>query len=253
MRILSIVRTFLNLPTRIARRNRLKMSTTTGFFRNPNQLEIIYNHVPAPKRVYVFASSNGCEVYSMAMFYASRNADKCPRFLGFDIEPACVKTARNGVYHSREVDYYGDGRAFIDPYRRYLGNLGCDTWRVERTIMDRGFIQSLGPADIVCCQNVLIHMSESDNLLALSLLCRLLSGKKLLVIAGMRPSLRCRITRALGLNPVVDGCREVHEAQRDLRHAWDHSPFFLRPYIALPPFTECQDWQRLYSTMFYLE
>ena len=118
------------------------------------------------------------------------------------------------------------------------------------SVLDEAFMSQLPPADIVFCQNVLIHLGPEQNRIALRALRGLVSPNGLLAIGGMRPELRSALTNEFRLHPITEDCRVIHDGWRDLRHWWEESKPWAREYFALEPFQESADWERRYSSLF---
>ena len=251
----------------IYRRKNLLMSTTTAFLRNIVQLNTIYDLANSPQRIYVFACSQGCEAYSLAMIYHKKNPDSIPHIFGFDIDRECLKKAEIGIYSAKDL-LYGSNRHDETTVTRFLSKylvLQDDgNYRVVESIqsqcsfafgsiLDPQFTQTLDKADIVFCQNVLIHMTEAENKDAIELLANTVRPGGLLVIGGMRLPVRERIMKISGLVPITTNCREIHEAQKDLRNLWNRNMAMNRSYIAMPPFTQAEGWEYQFSTIFRKE
>lgn len=244
-------------------RNRLRVSTTTGFFRNDRQMETILCLFPRPKTIYFFGCSDGCEPYAFAIHLKLSDPSVEPDILGFDINEGCIAKARAAVYANNQLDYYRTGTALTGPkaqfFRRANGNkfqLDAQIARVCKfklgSVLDEEFISKLPPADLVFCQNVLDHLSPKQNRIALRNLRGLLTTHSLLVIGGMRPELRSALTQELRLDPVTNNCRAIHDGWRDVRGWWDQSKPWARAYYFLEPFREAPDWPYRYSSIFRL-
>jgi SAM-dependent methyltransferase len=248
---------------RFITKNRLRVSTTTGFFRNDVQMETIIRLRPRPKLVYVFGCSDGCEAYSFAIQLKLKGVNPLPKIRGFDINTECISRAQGAVYDRRQMDYYGTGENLAGPKTGFFHPVGGERFRVDNSIsdacefqfgsvLDGAFMSELPAADLVFCQNVLIHLSPEQNRVALQNLRKLVSEHGLLVIGGMRPDLREALTNELGLIPDVENCRAIHDGWRDLRGWWEGTKPWAREYFALEPFEETPDWQHRYSSLFRL-
>lgn len=253
----------LSLVYSINERKRLKMSTVTAFFRNVEQLKLLFDLNPSPKRIYVFGCSKGCEAYSLAMFYHINCQNHIPHIIGYDVDEKCIEIARKGIYSNEDLAYgkmLGDEtlRTYLDTYfaidnnRRFkiIDDIQSRCEFHYGSILNMEFMKNLDQADIVLCQNVLIHMSEDENRIALRLLAKLLRPGGLLVIGGMRLLVREKLTKEMGMIPVFKNCQNIHEAQIDLRHLWNSTIIFNRPYYAMPPFKMIKNWEYRFSTIF---
>jgi len=248
---------------RFLTRNRLRVSTTTGFFRNDVQMETIIRLVPQPKTIYVFGCSDGCESYSFAIHLRLHNVTPPPRIIGFDINEECILKARRGIYQRNQMDYYGTGENLAGPKTQFFNRADGTKVRVDDSIastcefnlgsvLDEAFMAQLPKADIVLCQNVLIHLSPEQNRIALHNLKKLVASRGVLAIGGMRPELRSALTNEAGISPVVEDCRVIHDGWRELRHWWEESKPWAREYFALERFEETPDWPNRYSSIFRL-
>lgn len=242
-------------------KNRLRVSTTTGFFRNDVQMETIIRLKPNPKTVYVFGCSDGCEAYSFAIHLKLNNVVPLPKIAGFDINAECIARAQSAEYQRNQMDYYGTGECLSGPKAQFFDKVGSNTYRVAESIsrscefscgsvLDEAFMSQLPKADIVFCQNVLIHLTPEQNRIALDNLKRLVDKDSLLAIGGMRPELRSALTTEAALSPVTDDCRVIHDGWRDLRNWWEESKPWEREYFALERFEETADWPYRYSSLF---
>jgi chemotaxis methyl-accepting protein methylase len=237
------------------------MSTTTGFFRNDLQTEVLLRLKPALETVYVFGCSDGCEVYSLAIWcHLAAPAPKV-QITGFDIDRACLAQAQAAVYTAAQLDYYNSGKPLCSRKASFfdVSTPGC--FLVNKTItqhcafrhgdvLDARFVAALPPADAVLCQNVLVHLAEEDNRRALENLCRLLGPDGLLLLGGMRPPVRSRLTYEMGLEPIADELEKIHDGWLDLRRAWDSAPAWRRKYYYLEPFQHVPDAPFRYGTIF---
>ncbi len=243
-------------------RNRLEVSTTTGFFRNDRQMETIIRLLPRPRTVYFFGCSDGCEPYTFAMLLKLADpAAPLPRIFGWDINEGCIEKARSAVYEANLLDYYRTGEPLSSDRAALFQRTGENAYRVDDTIarscafelgsvIDDDFMGKLAPSDLVFCQNVLVHLNAEQNHAAVRYLSRLLTPQSLLAIGGMRPELRSEVTREANLQPVTDDCREIHDGWRDLRGMWDRTRPWARDYFCLEPFRETSDWPFRYGSLF---
>jgi chemotaxis methyl-accepting protein methylase len=242
-------------------KNRLRVSTTTGFFRNDVQMETILRLLPAPKLVYVFGCSDGCESYSFAIHLRLHKVSPAPKIRGYDINEECILKARRALYERQQMDYYGTGENLTGPKAQFFQLVGSNQFRVDESIastcdfdlgsvLDDAFMAQLPKADLVFCQNVLIHLEPEQNRVALRNLQGLVADGGLLAIGGMRPELRSALTTEAKLEPVVEDCRVIHDGWRDLRNWWEESKPWAREYFALERFEETPDWPHRYSSLF---
>ena len=179
------MRNIVRYIARVYRRKKLIITTTTGFFRNFTQLEVVHNLMPEMETVYVFGCSDGCEAYSLAMFYKEKKPSANFNISAYYLDQSCIDHAIKAIYRGMQLDYYGDGSIFNEPWLKYFRNLGDGAFSVETSIREHcsfakgdilndAFMNSLEPVAMVFCQNVLIHLTKRQNQKALELLYRLI-------------------------------------------------------------------------------
>lgn len=258
------LRKFVTQARKIVRRNHLQVSTTTGFFRNDQQMQTIMRLFPRPKTVYFFGCSDGCEPYTFAMLLKLADPSApLPKIHGYDINSECIAKAQAAVYDTNQLDYYRTGHQLSDESSLLFDKAAFNSYRVSASIkctcsfgygsvIDDDFMSQLPPADLVFCQNVLVHLPLEQNRSAVRYLRRLLTPQSILAIGGMRPDVRSVVTQEANLEPITDDCREIHDGWRDLRNWWDTSLPWTRAYFCLEPFRELSDWSYRYSSLFRL-
>jgi chemotaxis methyl-accepting protein methylase len=245
----------------ILSRNNLKMSTTTGFFRNEAQIETLIQLKPAPRTVYVFGSSDGCEAYSLAIAYRLKNINLDLKIWGFEIDETCLERAKVALYDEAQIDYYKGNSVLASSKGRFFTMIEPNIFQVagaitqlckfiQGSVLDEAFISTLRSADIVLCQNVFVHMTEQQNYEGIRNLKRLLNEDGLLLIGGMRPAIRSKVTQKLGLVPITTQAESIHNGWVDLRQGWDESHPWRRKYYLLEPFRPLPDWASRYGTIF---
>lgn len=252
---------FLGRLGRVFRRRMRQMSTTTGFFRNEAQMELILKLLPDARSAYVFGASAGCEAYTLALHFIRGVPGTRLSIAAFDIDDACLARAREAVYTAKEVDYYQSGKRLDDRWRPYFISEASGGYRIRPdvqqmcafrhgSVLDGALISSLPSADLVLCQNVLIHMSPPDDAQAMRNLAALVKDGGILALGGMSPARRAVLTRQYPLEPITEQCEAIHEGWRDQRGAYRRHSFWRRPYTALEPFRRVRDWPHRYSSLF---
>jgi chemotaxis methyl-accepting protein methylase len=165
------------------------------------------------------------------------------RVEGFDIDDEALEMARSATYTAREVAYYG-----TIPH-------ACRPWVVVReghytvaeSIRSRAHFAygnildpwpRLAPesADLILCQNVLVHLQRKLQEAALANLYSLAKPGGLVLVGGTDLDVIESMTVRLGLQAVFENCREIHEAWADRRAVWNDPPEGMRPHYALEPF-----------------
>lgn len=231
-----------------------RTSTTTGFFRNLPQLKLLRGLQPKPERIDVFACSRGPEAYSLSMIYSDVRGLK---IRAFDIDQSELQIARAAVYGVAEAAYYGE---IPEVGRKWLvernGTYTVDPGIARRCTFEFGDILSPPrsaegvPADIVTCQNVLVHLPPGRQQVAIEKMAGLVRPGGLLLLGGTDLDALEQAQRRLGLRPVTDACEQIHEAWSDRRRVWDDPPVSGRPYYALEPYGHRPGSAARYSSIF---
>jgi hypothetical protein len=215
---------------------------TTGFYRNPPLLAVLVDicerlHMRRnPVRVHVFAESTGEETWSLLFELIRRGIDNDVALEASDVDASCVLAARRAEYSSIAVStippevrdrflYRRGERYFVRPLIRH---------RVKHRRIDvRLRAGQPGSVDLALFHNVLVHMTDEDQIGSLlSLRSAQAPGGYLSLggvpIAGLRPYLE-----ELGYRRFELCAQEIHEAWETQRKAWLAKT---TPYWALPPF-----------------
>jgi SAM-dependent methyltransferase len=230
-------------------RDRDAMSGVTRFFRNPIQLDVLLGEIardPASRgrtlRVAVHACSTGAEPYTLAIEAARRSIPLVIE--AFDRDPRYVASARRGMYRRADVDAAAAGGDLAS----YFESAGEGALRVAATlrramrfaladIRSDADVDREGLYDVVLCQNVLIHFDTAAQLDVAKRLARAVRPGGWLVVAGRSPEV-APVLREIGFIPIVDRCREIHEAWTERRRPFDEAVArgVDPPYWALGPF-----------------
>jgi chemotaxis protein methyltransferase CheR len=110
---------------------------------------------------------------------------------------------------------------------------------------DPGLVGALGLQDIVVANRFLCHMHPEEAEQCLRKLARLVKPGGYLFISGVDLSVRSKVAQELGLRPVTELIREIHEGDPSVRHDWP-----LR-YWGLEPFDQGRiDWKMWYASVF---
>jgi chemotaxis methyl-accepting protein methylase len=110
---------------------------------------------------------------------------------------------------------------------------------------DPDLVGALGLQDIVVANRFLCHLHPEEAEQCLRNLVLLIKPGGYLFISGVDLSVRSKIAQELGLRPVTDLIREIHEGDPSIRHDWP-----LR-YWGLEPFDQGRiDWQMWYASVF---
>ena len=243
-----------------------RMSTTTRFFRNYPQLLALTRAVRAVWEpgstldVLHVAGSAGCEALSFLIVMKEYEPSYELRVLSTDVDDRSLEYGRGLAYDEEWFSpILGEGATPGDLLTKWFAVRGeggrrvyVPETRVSRSLtfatLDITASESARSADIVFCQNVLIHMERRLAERCLQNVVGLLRSPSLLVCAGMDLDLRSTLREA-GLRPVTDGIRQIHEA-------WtSHRFHFLndrgRYYFELEDLDETRaDWTTRYCSIF---
>jgi chemotaxis methyl-accepting protein methylase len=137
----------------------------SGFFRHPEQFEVLAHRIlPAiagPVLIWSAGCANGQEAYSLAMLMTELGIDG--RVLATDVSAAAVRRTREAEYSDREI-------AALSPSRRamFCTQTGS-TWTIRTDVRERvqanvGNLLDPLPAEasvchVVFCRNVLIYFT----------------------------------------------------------------------------------------------
>jgi chemotaxis methyl-accepting protein methylase len=206
-----------------------RASTQTRFFRNEPQLSAVVRAVArtwqpgASLDVLHVGGSIGCEALSFVI--AMKELD--PRFrlrvLSTDVDVSALEYARRQRYDEEWFrPILGEGgmaeslrakwfTVHTDQERRQYVPDAALTEHVRFDVLDMRQPEPAPRADVVFCQNVLIHMNSGLAERCLRNVLGLVRAPGLLICAGMDLDLR-RVIHDEGLRPVTDSLREIHEA-----------------------------------------
>lgn len=237
--------------------NPIRTSTTTEFFRNLPQLKTLQKLLPRPEVIYVFGCANGAEVFSMAMVWPHVPDLK---IFGFDLEESQIEVAKAGVFTKKEVCYYG--KDLPEEFKRWFSERN-GSFEVSPEIRDRctfqvanlfdPFVLTLPEANVVTCQNLLIHLPRDLQNRAVQNLHPLTEPGGYLLLGNMDLELRETVTENMGLEAVTEHSAAIHNAWHDRRAAWDGSSVEDRPYWALEPYAHKPGRSGRYVSIFRKE
>lgn len=233
---------------------------TTAFFRNRRFLGVLLDEldeVAGPEvRVLVHAASIGAEVYSLAiaMMTDPRFRDRAIRIDATDIEPAFVEFAGAGRYpleilgglDARERHWFrqaGDSQVEIVPELR-------ERVRMLPPASVQGF-ETEETYDAVLAMNALIYVEAADQWKAIERIGRYNTGLLGLTAFHM-DTIRPDVEEA-GYVPVTTDISAIHDGWTDRRVRTAGSE--IKPGVifhswSLPAFSEIEDWQFRYCSIF---
>ncbi len=214
---------------------RAQLSNTTCFFRNLAQLETVAGVVartwPAAQDLQVLhvGGSIGCEALSFLIALREYAPHLNVRAVSTDFSAANSNFGRLGIYPPRlfEPVFPGEGGDPRGWRERWFERVGPEQFRARSEIaktlrfetMDATHPGVLPSADVVFCQNVLIHLDRSRAEPALTNALSAARPKATFVCAGMDLDLKPRIAAA-GFRPELDRIEEIHDGWRACRHHW---------------------------------
>lgn len=163
----------------IERLARLVTNNETYFFRETRQFEALFEEAledlkrstrtPGRLRMLCAGCASGEEPYSLAIYrelYAARTVGTRIAIDAFDIDLACLDTARKGSYRPNSLRV-----ATEEQIREHFARGGAETYSLNSryrrdvrfargNILERGTYPSRELYDVVFCRNVLIYFSE---------------------------------------------------------------------------------------------
>ncbi|WP_147424994.1 CheR family methyltransferase [Hydrogenivirga caldilitoris] len=162
----------------------------TRFFREREQLEVLFDVLLKDKRQLEVASvgcSTGQEPYSIAMLMAKRGING--RVLGLDINEEVLRKARSGVYNLSQLkDIPEEYRGFVEVKGEFFEINPDIKRRVEFRYVNLIESETFEPlkcrCDVVLCRNVLIYFSGDSKRKALLNLKDMLRKGGILVLSS---------------------------------------------------------------------
>ncbi|MCF4123143.1 protein-glutamate O-methyltransferase CheR [Antribacter sp. KLBMP9083] len=162
----------------------------TGFFRHPEQFEVLVRevlpNVPRPVRIWSAGCANGQEAYTLAMLLEEHRIDGS--VIATDLSTAALRRTAAGRYSGREVSGLSPNRI-----ERHFTRTG-DNWEVKKSVRARvgtlhhNLLDPLPPEVLSCqvvfCRNVLIYLSPEQVRLFLDRIARSLTPTTTLVIGA---------------------------------------------------------------------
>ena len=242
----------------------------TWFLRNPPQLalvaDLILSSAPknAPVRVMSVGCSVGAELYSLLWLLRRYQPGLAIDARGIDIVPEAVALARAGSYRLEAPSSTGgtlwvDGRRVLstsDEAVQEIFDPGIEgAYEVKPAIRD-GTTWYVGDAadprlhtlhgeqDLVMACNFLGPMDPEAAERCLRNVVALVRPGGYVVIDGVDLDLRTDVVRALGLLPITEDARRIHEAD-PTKQDWPWTRWSLEPFDATRP-----DWPFRYATIF---
>jgi chemotaxis methyl-accepting protein methylase len=140
----------------------------TGFFRHPEQFDVLVREVlptvPRPVRIWSAGCANGQEAYTLAMLLEEQGIDGA--VLATDLSTAALRRTAAARYHLREVNGLSPSRL-----ERHFTRVH-DGWEVSKAVRSRvstmhhNLLDPLPPEVLSCqvvfCRNVLIYLAPEQ-------------------------------------------------------------------------------------------
>jgi chemotaxis methyl-accepting protein methylase len=276
-----------HLQTLVRAHGERKQYQSTYFLRNRAELELmcrLFSQKPAGSTIdiAVLACSKGAEVYSILWAVRSSRPDLRIRMHALDISPAIVEFAQQGVYtlngfDSNKVEE-GNGPREKSPVAKYtdldqissmfermtaaeveaMFEVEADQVKVRPWLRegiewrsgdatDPELPVALGLQDIVLANRFLCHMEPAAADKCLRNIVRLVKPGGYLFVSGIDLDVRTKVARDMGLKPVQDLMREVHEGDPSLTGGWPLEYWGLEPFCGDRP-----DWRIRYASVFQI-
>ncbi|MFC8800102.1 CheR family methyltransferase [Promicromonospora sp. NPDC057138] len=162
----------------------------TGFFRHPEQFDVLVRevlpNVPRPVRIWSAGCANGQEAYTLAMLLEEQGIDGT--VVATDLSTAALRRTATARYHGREVSGLSPGRL-----ERHFTRVG-DGWEAGKAIRSRvstlhhNLLDPLPPEVLSCqvvfCRNVLIYLAPEQVRLFLDRIAASLAPTTTLVVGA---------------------------------------------------------------------
>lgn len=241
----------------------------TWFLRNPPQLALVADLIltaqgRTPVRVMSVGCSVGAELYSLMWLLRRLKPDLAIDARGVDVVPEAIAVARQASYRLEAPSSTG-GTLWVDGARvlstsaqavEEMFELCPDgAWRVRDYIRrgttwhvgdatDPGLVESHGLQDAVLACNFLGPMEPEMAEACLRNVASMVEPGGYLVVDGVDLDLRARVVRDLGLLPITEDARHIHEADPS-KQDWPWTRWSMEPFDASHP-----DWAFRYVTVF---
>jgi chemotaxis methyl-accepting protein methylase len=262
-----------------------KQYFATFFLRNRAELELMRRllgqRAPGSSLdVSVLACSKGAEVYSILWALRSARPDLRLTTHAVDISQEILEFAERGIYSCNSSDVSqatkregilasGDvnwntcrdqsasifERMTEEEMQEIFEMKGDQakvrSWLKEKVIWLRGdagdpeLVGVLGPQDIVVANRFLCHMRPADAEACLRNIGRMVKPGGYLFVSGIDVSVRTKVARQMGWEPVEELLTEIHEGDVSLRLGWPLEYWGLEPFHG-----DRSDWRLRYASVF---
>lgn len=228
---------------------------TTRFFRNRLQHQTVINHAGtgSGRKALIVGASRGNEAYSFAIECELSGKH-------FDID--AIDIDRNNIIQARSKTYYPDdfidfdGTPLLtDDIRGFFitseTDIVVDTKNLASQIdfEQKDLFFCKGTYDVIICNNVLIHFSETFATKAIKKLFSCLAPGGVIAFGGCDQAvLKKTIGRIPSNVPITDNVSEIWDSWKGDRMSWETDPTL---YVSMPPIDKSiTEWEKLYSTIF---
>lgn len=140
----------------------------TGFFRHPEQFEVLVRDVlpamPRPVRIWSAGCANGQEAYTLAMLLEEQGIDGT--VIATDLSTAALRRTAEARYRARELTGLSPSR--IERHFNRVGDLweATDAVRSRVSTLHHNLLDPLPPEVLTCqavfCRNVLIYLAPEQ-------------------------------------------------------------------------------------------
>lgn len=233
------------------------ITTTTRFFRNREQMQVLVESLAATRRprprVLIVGASRGCEAYSLAI--EGELAGLPLDITATDIDAENITAAEEASYAAADfIDF--DGTPLMTPdvarfFRREGGRIRVRTEelqaRISFEVKDVFCLEGL--YDSVICNNVLIHFSDAAVGRALEHLGHLIGvGGVLVVGGGPQEHLSRWMAQRSWFSPIEARMESIWDGWKGDRLSWEKDP---GSYVGMPPIDRSlPDWRIRFCTLF---
>lgn len=237
--------------------------TFTRFLRLPTQYEVLAGPVmdflgvdpeAGELSLIVLGCSKGAEAYSIASTLCAELPGLRFTIRAVDVKEAVIRQARQGTYSAEELfTHKGITQEFVQStFVQENGRFVVRQEVKERVsfdvvdLLDSDSARSLGQADVVFMQNLLVNLKRPRAIAAFRNACSMLKPRSVLFVDGMDLDLRSKLTRRYGLEPFTYRLDRIYGEAREERGAgWPYNYWGVEPFLL-----HRRDWLRRYGTIF---
>lgn len=225
---------------KLVRLNGSGQLTTTYFFRNRAELELlndIFNRLKPTEdlKITVVGCSEGAEVFTIIYTHHKARPGEEVKVSAFDISESALEIAKSGRFNANSrvlstltdeeanglFDKVGDDLQVKDQFRN------VDWYLQDPT---REPIASKHPKqDIVVANRLLFHMGRKEQYRALKAIASMIRPGGYLFVSGVDLGVRTRIAKEFELQPITDLIEEIHAGDETMTMDWPFQRWGLEP------------------------